>query len=162
MAENSSELHYAGNLRVRVCGICLQQDKMLLIRHKPFAHSPAGLWSPPGGGLQFGEPVNTGLKREFYEETGLHVEVSKFLFVREFIAPPLHALELFFAVETIGGSLVTGSDPELPLENQLIAEVAFKTLPEIQQIPLNQLHQVLHHLPDFESLYQFSFASNLN
>lgn len=162
MPEKSSELHYAGKLRVRVCGICLQQDKMLLVRHQPFAHNPAGLWSPPGGGLRFGEPVNRALKREFYEETGLLVEVGEFLCIREFIALPLHALELFFAVTITGGSLVTGSDPELPPSKQLIAEITFKTLPEIQQIPLPQLHQVLHNLSDFKSLHQFSFGSNQN
>ncbi|MDQ3290103.1 MAG: NUDIX hydrolase [Bacteroidota bacterium] len=160
MANLISEPHYAGKLRMRVCGICLHQDKLLLIRHKPFAQNMAGLWSPPGGGLQYGETMEQGLIREFKEETGLEIRVDSFLFVDEFISLPLHALELFFKVTITGGNLITGHDPELTPENQLIAEAAFKSLPEIQQIPRNQLHQSLHHLQTLEDLLHMANQPN--
>ncbi|MDQ4139277.1 MAG: NUDIX domain-containing protein, partial [Bacteroidota bacterium] len=86
-----SEPHYSGKLRVRVCGICFHLNKILLIRHKPFAHNTEGLWSPPGGGLQYGESMKEALIREFKEETGLGIEVNEFLFIHEFISLPLHA-----------------------------------------------------------------------
>ncbi|QMU28511.1 NUDIX domain-containing protein [Adhaeribacter radiodurans] len=161
MAATVSEPHYAGKLRVRVCGICLQQDKILLIRHKPFAPNTAGLWSPPGGGLQYGESMQSGLIREFKEETGLDIQVSSFLFINEFISLPLHALEVFFKVEVMGGNLITGHDPELTPDNQLIAEVAFKTLSEIRQIPNDQLHKILHQVKQLDDLLHITNYPNV-
>jgi len=59
------------------------------------------LWAPPGGGMDFGQSVEENLTREFREETGLKVEVKRFLFINEFLAVPLHAVELFFEVTRI-------------------------------------------------------------
>ncbi|PSR52905.1 NUDIX hydrolase [Adhaeribacter arboris] len=162
MATSVSEPHYSGKLRVRVSGICLHQNKILLIRHQPFAQNTTGLWSPPGGGLHYGESMRNALIREFKEETGLDVRVDNFLFINEFISLPLHALEVFFKVTITGGSLSTGRDPELGLENQLIVETTFKTLPEVQQIPLNQLHQTLHHLQQLEDLLYIPNQTNVS
>lgn len=153
---NNTFNHFSGKLRIRVCGICRQDEAILLIRHKPFAPNTVGFWSPPGGGLQFGESMYECLMREFKEETGLEVAVGHFLFLNEFIQLPLHALELFFEVTVVGGSLITGSDPELTSENQLIIETAFKTLSEIKQIPQNQIHQLFYNLPHLDDLYQCS------
>ncbi|RDC62607.1 NUDIX domain-containing protein [Adhaeribacter pallidiroseus] len=159
MHTSSAELHYSGKLRVRVCGVCQQANQLLLIRHKPFAQNKSGLWSMPGGGLHYGETLELGLEREFKEETGLQVKVGSFLFVHEFISLPLHALELFFAVTITGGELTTGFDPELEPHNQLIAEVAFKSLPDIQELPPDQLHQVLQGLHSLDDLYRKGFSS---
>lgn len=161
MPLNLAEPHYSGKLRIRVCGICTQDNQLLLIRHKPFALNKNGLWSLPGGGLQYGETLQIGLEREFKEETGLQVEVGDFLFVHEFISLPLHALEIFFAVTITGGILTTGFDPEFEPHNQLIAEVAFKSLPAIQATPQNQLHRVLQQLQSLNDLYDKSFSSSV-
>lgn len=148
--------HYAGKLRVRVCGLCRADDKLLLIRHKPFAQNNLGLWSPPGGGLQYGETLTAGLQREFLEETGLEVVVGPFLFLHEFIALPLHALEIYYAITVTGGTLRTGHDPELAPADQLIAEVSFKSLAEIQQLDKKQLHGILHNLTNLDELFRLA------
>ena len=148
--------HYSGKLRVRICGICRQNDAILLIRHKPFAHNTEGFWSPPGGGLEYGESMRDCLVREFKEETGLDVEAGRLMFLNELLQLPLHALELFFEVTITGGFLHIGSDPELHPENQLIAETCFKSLPEIKQIPSQQVHQIFHRLQSLDDLDQFT------
>ncbi|QNF34553.1 NUDIX hydrolase [Adhaeribacter swui] len=152
---------YSGKLRVRVCGICQQDNQLLLVRHKPFGQNKEGLWSPPGGGVNYGESLQLGLIREIAEETNLKVEVEKFLFVHEFIGLPLHALEIFFKVNVIGGTLITGYDPEFTPDNQLITKVVFKSLTDIRQIPQNQLHHCLHHLQNLEDLYNKEFFSSI-
>ena len=108
---NPNLASYSDKLRVRVCGICLQDNKLLLVRHQATIGNHA-FWAPPGGGLEYGETVQECLKREFLEETGLQVEVIRFLYLNEFLQPPLHALELFFEVRVTGGTLRTGTDPE--------------------------------------------------
>ena len=85
---------YTNKLRVRVCGICLEKNSILVVCHRGLINGK-DFWAPPGGGLVFGESVREGLKREIWEETGLEVKTGRFLFFNEFLRPPLHALELF-------------------------------------------------------------------
>ncbi len=73
--------------------------------------------------------------------------------MQEFINEPLHALELFFEVEVIGGELKTGSDPELGMDAQLIQEVAYKTLAEIRQDKEVTPHQIFEDLIDLDDLF---------
>lgn len=114
---------FGNRLRVRACGICMNNDKLLLIKHLNMS-TIGYLWTPPGGGVSFGETVEECLIREFKEETGYDIKVGNFLFFYEYIEPPLHAIELFFSVEITGGDILIGKDPEL-LENQIIEEVKF-------------------------------------
>ena len=144
--------HYTGMLRVRVCGILIEDKKILLVRHQGIA-GKYNLWSPPGGGLTYGEKIKDCLVREFREETGLEINPKRFYFLQEFLNEPLHALELFFEVEVLGGELKTGSDPELGSDAQLIQEVAFKTLAEIQQDKEAIPHQIFEDLIDLDDLF---------
>lgn len=91
--------------------------------------------------------------REFYEETGLEIKPGRFLFMQEFLQEPLHALELFFEVEAVGGTLKTGTDPELAADEQIITEVVFKTLLELRREKEEELHQIFKDLIDFDDLY---------
>jgi 8-oxo-dGTP diphosphatase len=45
------------------------QDRALLVKRADNGH-----WEPPGGVLELGEDILTGLRREVAEETGLQVE----------------------------------------------------------------------------------------
>ncbi len=132
---------YGNRLRVRVCGICIQDDQILLVRHTSVG-SENTFWSPPGGGMDFGENAPAALVREFSEETGLEVEVGRMLFVSEFILPPLHAVEIFFKVEIVSGFMAKGFDPEFSAENQILQEVRYLTMKEIKQLPEIQVHNV--------------------
>lgn len=149
---NSITHAFDDKLRVRVCGICLQNNALLLVNHRGL-YEGRDFWAPPGGGLIFGETVRQCLQREFREETGLEIKAGRFLFVNEFLQPPLHALELFFEVEPCGGELKTGTDPELEPDNQLIAEVSYKSFREMNQIPLNAKHIILHELVNLDDLF---------
>ncbi|MDX5482410.1 MAG: NUDIX hydrolase [Hymenobacteraceae bacterium] len=142
---------YADKLRVRVCGICLQDDQLLLVRHGQTIHNHA-FWAPPGGGLQYGETLQEGLRRELKEETGLEVKVCRFLFVNEFLEPPLHAIEFFFEVKVTGGTLQKGQDPEAKQEGQLIEQVQWLSVKEIQAIPPADKHRILRLLLSLDDL----------
>jgi 8-oxo-dGTP diphosphatase len=149
---NPNAAAYAGKVRLRVCGICLQDNKLLLVRHQATVQNQA-FWAPPGGGLQFGETIEECLVREVLEETGLQTKVKRFLFVHEFKEDPLQAVELFFELEIVSGQLVTGTDPEATADTQLIEEVAFLSLDEIRSIPLPDKHDVLHYLFSLDDLF---------
>jgi 8-oxo-dGTP diphosphatase len=132
---------YGNRLRVRVCGICWEDDRLLLVNHQ----MPNGdFWAPPGGGLEFGEEAADALKREFREEANLEIEVRNYLFGCEFIRQPLHAIELFFDVRRIAGMLKSGDDPEMPL----IKQARFFTPSEMRSLPPKNLHGVFQMVGD--------------
>ena len=148
---NPNATAYADKLRVRVCGICIQQDKLLLVRHGKTIGNNA-FWAPPGGGLHYGETMQACLKREMLEETGLEVRVERFLFVNEFLQPPLHAVELFFEVRITGGNLRTGTDPEAAPGEALLEHVQWLTIKELQNIPHKDKHRALQLLLSLDDL----------
>ena len=148
---NPKAASYADKLRVRVCGICIDQDKLLLVKHGHTIGNSA-FWAPPGGGLGYGETVQDCLKREFMEETGLTIKVNRFLFVNEFLQPPLHAMELFFEVSIAAGELKTGTDPEAAPDQQLIESLAWLSIKDIIAIPIQDKHRILQHLISLDDL----------
>ena len=58
----------------------LNGERLALIR-KP--HFESGIWRPPGGGIKRGEDFEAGVRREALEETGLEVELRRYLVVAE-------------------------------------------------------------------------------
>jgi 8-oxo-dGTP diphosphatase len=137
---------YGNKLRVRICGLCWDKGNLLMVNHRGLHHS--AFWSPPGGGLDFGQSVDECLEKEFLEETGLKVAMDRFLFGCEFIRDPFHAIELFFAVSITGGKLQKGDDPELPM----IEEVRFMSPTEITGIPMAHLHGIFNVVPTPDDL----------
>ena len=127
---------YGNRVRVRACGVCWENDRLLMTNHRSITST--NFWAPPGGGIEFGHSVEDTLKREFIEETGLNITPGQFLFGCEFIHQPLHSIELFYEVKSYAGTLRKGSDPEI----QIIKDVRFLTLEEISGIPSIELHGV--------------------
>jgi 8-oxo-dGTP diphosphatase len=125
---------YGHKIRVRACGIFMQDHKYLLINHKGL-NTDNIFWHFPGGGVDAGETIRQALQREFSEETGLEIEVQEFIKINEAIAPPLHAIEFFFKVKYISGHISLGQDPELPI----IQGIGFFSKEEIGLMPKNQI-----------------------
>ena len=119
---------YGNQLRLRVCGICVQSGKVLLINHSGMNES-GEFWSPPGGGLEFGESIEDCLKREFLEETNTVISVGKFLTVREFLKPPIHAIELYYEVKIESGNIKKGFDPEM--DYQIIKDIQWLSFEDV-------------------------------
>ena len=153
---------FGGRLRVRVNGVLIEGDKILTIQHK--MSKSRCFWDVPGGGMDYGSDVTSNLRREFLEETGLDVEVQDFLFVHEFLEPPLHAVELYFEVKKIGGQLKMGKDPELDVDRQIIADLVFLTVEEIGKIKKEEKHRLFWELKSLNEIRMwkgyFNFGNN--
>ena len=149
--ESSIEQVYGEKLRVRVCGICIKDNQILLVKHRSLGQTGT-LYAPPGGGMEYGESAKEALEREFLEETHLEITVKDFLFVHEYLDPPLHGIELFFLVEPVGGKLMLGNDPEMDKDSQLITEVGYFSLAELRSNNLKSLHYVLQNINDLNTL----------
>lgn len=145
---------YGGQLRARVCGVHVLDHRILMVHHRG-AKEGRGFWSPPGGSIQFGETASQALRREILEETLLQATIGRFLFINEFISPPLHALELFFVVEQTAGTLATGFDPELAEDQQIILEVAYLSLEEIRKLPKGSYHSFFSKCNTVDDIFDF-------
>jgi len=131
---------YGNHTRIRVCGVCIEQGKILLLNHIGIREN-ADFWCPPGGGLQFGETIEDCLKREFQEETNTEISVGKFLTINEFINPPLHAIELFYEVKIMSGVAKKGIDPEM--EEQIISDLRWFDLEETKGLSAHKIIEKL-------------------
>lgn len=137
---------FANKLRVRVCGVLIRNDEILLAQiHSPITDKL--IWMPPGGGLAFGESMKDCLRREFKEETNLSVEVQELVHVNELLRKPYHAVECFFEVKKTSGSEKLGKDPELSWDRQLLHDLQWMSiakLPEINFAPSSLVEKIQH------------------
>lgn len=147
------EIHenFGGVLRTRVCGILIDENGVLMVRHQGLT-SVGYFWSPPGGGMSFGQSATDCLRAEFQQETGLRISVGDLLFVNEFHCTPLHAVELFFQVQKTGGELKVGFDPELNPDRQIIDEVRYFKQSDLKLHNGPQLHSVFRKISHPEQL----------
>lgn len=140
---------------MRVCGICVHEGRILLVNQALYG-SDAAFWSPPGGGVYFGETAEHALAREFREETGLDVAIGELLFVNEHIASPLHAIELFFEIKSFDGNVVSGFDPELAADGQIIREVRFLSWEEISTFKPGERHRILNIAGSLAGIFELN------
>lgn len=93
-----------------VDGLVMYEGKLVAIKRRYYPHQ--GLFSLPGGIVEYGETVEEAVVREVKEETGLDVTVEALIGV--YSAPDRdprgHVISLAFAVEHLGGELASGSD----------------------------------------------------
>lgn len=87
---------------VRVYGYLIDSSKqnLLCVRENV---GPISALKFPGGGVEFGEGIDDALKREFFEETGLHIEPRKLVscnrtFVQSMVEPEKQVIVLHFIV----------------------------------------------------------------
>lgn len=151
---------YGKSVRLRVCGLYVENDRLLMIKHLGLGEK-GELWIPPGGGVNYGSSIEENLQREFAEETGLQIVVEDFLFLYEYIKEPLHAVELFYRVSKKGGTLQKGFDPEYSKKNQIIDEVKMLTFSDINRIEKDRLHGVFsqcqnaHDIINLKGFFKF-------
>jgi 8-oxo-dGTP pyrophosphatase MutT (NUDIX family) len=57
----SNQVHkiFGNKVRLRVCGICINNDGILLVNHRGLTQGD--FWAPPGGGINFGETALNAL-----------------------------------------------------------------------------------------------------
>lgn len=125
--------------RISVIAITDEQ-KILLVRHRKGSRQ---YWVLPGGRLEYGETFKECAIRELKEETGLDIEVEKFLFISEAIAPDRsrHIVNIYLKAKIVGGTMRLGNEPVLAgVEFIPLKELEHSTLfPPIGRVILDSL-----------------------
>lgn len=83
--------------RIAVRGIIFKDEKLFAMRHIN-KQVEADFWSTPGGGLDEGESLRDGLRREMIEETGIVPKIGKLLYIQQYKEEGKEFLEFFYHI----------------------------------------------------------------
>jgi 8-oxo-dGTP diphosphatase len=90
--------------------LIVQDGRLLLVNHR--VPDRFDFWLPPGGGLEGEESILDCLRREVFEETGLHIAPGHLLYVQEFVEPGYHFVKFFFLCASARGELTLANRVE--------------------------------------------------
>jgi 8-oxo-dGTP diphosphatase len=109
------------------------QGRWLLIRRSNECRSFAGYWELPGGKMDRGESIDSALRREVREETGLLVEPRAVAGMTERDRENLHVVAIYFTTRLVGGKIALSSEHD---------EFRWVSVQEMQKMTLDlQLEQ---------------------
>jgi len=131
---------------VRSCGILVHGDSVLTQEGEDDRRGR--VYALPGGHLEFGETLATGMAREFYEESGLNVEPEKLVYVHENFyalkAVVTHEIGFYFLVDLNAAFPTPDADGYIPCREPHI-RLRLLPLAELNRFPLQPafLHEQL-------------------
>jgi 8-oxo-dGTP diphosphatase len=95
--------------RIGAYGIVQDNGQILLCRLSPEVVSHQGMWTLPGGGLEFGEHPEEGMVREIMEETGFEVQAADLLGInsitRDDAKEAFQSIQIIYHAQITGGTL---------------------------------------------------------
>ena len=112
-------------MQVRVTGILIEDEKVLLVKQKLLIG--IGLY---GGRAENGETLEEAMIREMREETGLEVNIQKLLYVCDKPDARPSLLHITFLLERIEGEITLPSN-----------EFDHNPIHDVQMIPIKDLSQ---------------------
>ncbi len=127
-----------------VGGVVISHDHMLMIQR---GHDPqAGLWSLPGGRVEWGETLDYAIKREVAEETGVDVKCGGFVGLAQVLTESHHFVILDFYAD-----IDPATWPCEPRASSDAADARWVRMDEVEELDLVDglaaflwLHYVLH------------------
>lgn len=102
----------SNNIRIRVAGVIVKDEKILMIAHKKNGDV---YWLLPGGGVDYGESLIEALEREFEEELNIRIDAGKIALISDSIDPSgdRHVLNICFHCNHKDGEFHIGEDERL-------------------------------------------------
>jgi ADP-ribose pyrophosphatase YjhB (NUDIX family) len=123
--------------RLAIYGVAIADGSILLCRIAP-RYPGEGMWTLPGGGVEWGEHPEAALRREVHEEAGLEVDSFEFLGIDSKIYEDdrypdgLHIVRMIYRTPLDGEPRVTEIDGS-------VDEARWIPLTELEGIPVVNL-----------------------
>ena len=96
---------------IRYQAAVLQEGRVLLAQMRmPDGHT---FWLPPGGGREGNETPEETVRREIFEETNLHVNVERLLFIEPDMPEGSYDYLHTYLCHPLSGNLAVGVEPEV-------------------------------------------------
>lgn len=135
--------------RLAVRAILRHEDRLLVVNAYPDGQS--ALMCAPGGGVERGSSLPDNLKREVYEETGLHIEVGLPCLVNEFHDPEgsFHQVDIYFECTLRGSADIPAGWKDV---DNIVSQRRWVTSEELAQTP---------HKPDSLGAVAFGLATQM-
>ncbi len=96
---------------IRYQGAIVQDDKILLIRHRQH-DTGESYWLFPGGGIEEGESEEACVEREMWEETNLRVSADRLLLDEPAQPGGVYQRHRTFLCSVVSGTAAPGYEPE--------------------------------------------------
>ena len=129
---------------VRACGFLIHNDKYLIVKEQ----RDIPIMKLIGGAVEWGECTEEAVQREFYEETGLHVQVDKLKGIVElfweFQETPAHQIIFVYQLSLTNN---IGEMPKLHLEQVAVdnpaVSIEWIARDEFKNLRPSKLHSIL-------------------
>ena len=127
--------------------IIIDDKQVLLLQRSSNDSRNAGLWEFPGGKIDSGEEMNSGLAREVLEETGLEIEIAPSIahVETELIEGGKYNgrlyVALFYAVQRLTGDVVLSGEHDAAAWEEPSSAAEYDLTPESRRALLS-LHKL--------------------
>lgn len=129
-----------GRVRLAAYAVIVSDGSLLLTRIAPRSDG-AGLWTLPGGGLDWGEHPDDAVVREVYEETGLTVGLLELAGVNSHVFDDTDTRSGLHAIRFIYRGVATG-EPHVTEIDGSVDRVAWVPFTEIEDLTCVELVDV--------------------
>ena len=96
---------YNSIMKIQQCAVSAilldGDDQILFLRRSRDDDFMPGSWDIPGGGLDYGEDPEEGLRREIMEEAGLKIEIIRVLTVSTYFMGEVHRIDVTYLCSAI-------------------------------------------------------------
>lgn len=110
------------NQKITACAFLHNHGRLFVAKRADTKKFLPGKYELPGGNIEFGEDIESGLKREFQEEFGVDILVGDPFFVFTYVHGDEHVIEVDYFATLVDPDAVIALNPEDHSESRWVTK----------------------------------------